>query len=138
MKPLPQSIHCRVLSWNSIGPLPSRAPRAGGLLQGTTQAPDPGRRGGGHGPERRALGPVPAAPWPWNRGPNRPLVQIPALLLSAPLPGQRLLCATLVSRLQIERMLLDILDDIFLLNLTLETAEGAFDRFAVLYLHFSH
>jgi hypothetical protein len=25
-----------------------------------------------------------------------------------------------------------------LLNLTLETAEGAFDRFAVLYFHFSH
>jgi hypothetical protein len=25
-----------------------------------------------------------------------------------------------------------------LLNLTLETAEGALDRFAVLYLHFSH
>jgi hypothetical protein len=35
-------------------------------------------------------------------------------------------------------MLLDILDDIFLLNLTLETAEGAFDRFAVLHFHFSH
>ena len=73
-----------------------------------------------------------------ENGPNRPLVQIPALLLPTPLPGQRLLCATLVSRLQIERMLLDILDDIFLLNLTLETAEGAFDRFAVLHLHFSH
>ena len=73
-----------------------------------------------------------------EEGPNRPLVQIPALLLAAPLPGERLLGATLVTRLQIERMLLDILDDIFLLNLTLETAEGAFDRFAVLHFHFSH
>jgi hypothetical protein len=73
-----------------------------------------------------------------EEGPNRPLVQIPALLLAAPLPGERLFGATLVARLQIERMLLDILDDIFLLNLTLETAEGAFDRFAVLHFHFSH
>ena len=73
-----------------------------------------------------------------EEGPKRPLVQIPALLLAAPLPGERLFSATLVTRLQIERMLLDILDDIFLLNLALETAEGAFDRFAVLYFHFSH
>jgi hypothetical protein len=33
-------------------------------------------------------------------------------------------------------MLLDILDDIFLLNLPLEPAKGAFDRLAFLDLHF--
>jgi hypothetical protein len=35
-------------------------------------------------------------------------------------------------------MLLDILDDVFLLNLPLEPAESALDRFALLDLHFSH
>ena len=35
-------------------------------------------------------------------------------------------------------MLLDVLDDVFLLNLSLETPERAFDRFALLNLHFSH
>jgi hypothetical protein len=34
-------------------------------------------------------------------------------------------------------VLLDILDDIFLLHLTLEATEGAFDRFAFLNLDFS-
>jgi len=47
MKLLPQSTHCRVLSWNSIGPLPSRpcSAGAGGLLQGTTSGA--WRQGGG-------------------------------------------------------------------------------------------
>jgi hypothetical protein len=35
-------------------------------------------------------------------------------------------------------MLLDILDDVFLLHLPLEAAEGAFNRFPVLDLDFSH
>ena len=35
-------------------------------------------------------------------------------------------------------MLLDIFDDVFLLNLPLEPAESAFNRFALLYLYFSH
>jgi len=35
-------------------------------------------------------------------------------------------------------MLLDVLDDVFLLNLPLETAEGALNRFPVLDLDFSH
>jgi hypothetical protein len=35
-------------------------------------------------------------------------------------------------------VLLDILDDIFLLNLPLETPKGALDRFAFLYFDFSH
>jgi len=33
---------------------------------------------------------------------------------------------------------LDVLDDVFLLDLTLETSESAFDRFALLNLDFSH
>jgi len=68
---------------------------------------------------------------------ERLLVQFPALLLSAAFPSQRLLRATLVARLQIERVLLDILDDIFLLHLSLEAAQGAFDGFAFLDFYFS-
>src|SRR5206468_12777998 len=59
-------------------------------------------------------------------------------LLAIPLASERLLCPSLVARFQIEGMLLDILDDVFLLNLPLEPAESAFDRFALLYLDFSH
>jgi hypothetical protein len=35
-------------------------------------------------------------------------------------------------------MLLDVLDDVFLLNLALEAAESALDRLAFLNLDFSH
>jgi hypothetical protein len=35
-------------------------------------------------------------------------------------------------------MLLDILDDVFLLDLPLEPAEGAFDRLTLLNFDFSH
>jgi hypothetical protein len=49
-----------------------------------------------------------------------------------------LLGPTLVTRLQIERVLLDILDDVFLLNLALEATEGALNGFAFLNLDFSH
>jgi hypothetical protein len=35
-------------------------------------------------------------------------------------------------------MLLDILDDVFLLDLPLEPAKGAFNRFALLDFDFSH
>jgi hypothetical protein len=72
-----------------------------------------------------------------EKGVKRPLVQFPTLLLPTPLPGKRLFGSTLVARLQVEGVLLDILDDIFLLHFALETAKRAFDRFAVLHFHFS-
>ena len=53
---------------------------------------------------------------------------------SAPAPAWPDAC----HRLQVERMLLDVLDDVFLLNLALEAAESAFDRLAFLNLDFSH
>jgi len=68
---------------------------------------------------------------------NGPLVQFPALLFSRALTSEGLFRPTLVTRLQIERVLLDILDDIFLLHLPLETAQGAFDGFAFLDFYFS-
>ena len=48
-------------------------------------------------------------------------------LLAAAFPRKGLLCAAFVSRFQIIGMLLDILDDIFLLNFPLEPAKRALD-----------
>lgn len=48
-------------------------------------------------------------------------------LLAAAFPRQGLLCAAFVSRFQIIGMLLDILDDIFLLDFPLETTKRALD-----------
>jgi hypothetical protein len=59
-------------------------------------------------------------------------------LLTVSLPRERLLGSSFIPWFQIERMLLDVLDDVFLLDLALETAESAFNRFALLYLDFSH
>ena len=66
------------------------------------------------------------------------LLQLAPELLAAPLARQRLLGPTLVPRLQVEGMLLDILDDIFLLDLPLEPPKGTLDRFAFLHFDFSH
>ena len=59
-------------------------------------------------------------------------VEIPAHLLAGPLTGERLFHTALVARLQIEGVLLDVLDDVFLLNLALESAKGALDRLTFL------
>ena len=59
-------------------------------------------------------------------------------LLTVPLPGQRLLGPSLVTRLQIEGMLFDVLDDVFLLHLALEAAERALYGLAFLDLDFCH
>ncbi|HEX2446343.1 MAG TPA: hypothetical protein VHJ77_20505 [Vicinamibacterales bacterium] len=64
------------------------------------------------------------------------LLRFATLLLARPLAGERLLGALLVAWLQIEGMLLDILYDIFLLNLPLEAAQRALDRLAFLNFDF--
>ena len=69
--------------------------------------------------------------------PRVALFEVATLLLASALPRERLLGATLVSRLQVVGMLLHVLDDVFLLHLPLEAAERAFDRFAVLQFDFS-
>ena len=65
------------------------------------------------------------------------LVRFAALLLPCPLARECLLGAPAIAWLQVERMLLDILDDIFLLYLPLEAAKRTFDRFAFLNFDFS-
>src|SRR5436190_584371 len=67
-----------------------------------------------------------------------PLLRVASLFLPVAFARQGLLGPALVSRLQIEGVLLDILDDIFLLDLPLEPPERAFDRLAVLNLDFRH
>ena len=64
-------------------------------------------------------------------------VYLATQLLARALPCERLLCATAIARLQVEGVLLDILDDIFLLHLPLEPAKRAFDGLAILHFHFS-
>ena len=53
-------------------------------------------------------------------------------LLATPFSCKRLLRPALVAWLQIERVFLDVFDDVFLLNLALEPSQGAFDRFTIL------
>lgn len=65
------------------------------------------------------------------------LLDFATLLFPSALARKRLLRATAISGLQIEGVLLDILDDIFLLHLALEAAKRAFDRFAFLHFDFS-
>ena len=65
------------------------------------------------------------------------LFRIPATLLPVPLTGQRLLSPQLLTRLQVEGVSLDLLDNVLLLDLTLEAAKGVFERLALLKLYFS-
>ena len=66
------------------------------------------------------------------------LLRLAPELLAITLPRQCLFRTALVAWFQIERVLLDVLDDVFLLNLALEAAEGALDGLAFLNLDFSH
>jgi hypothetical protein len=102
------------------------SPKLGGASR-TPQTPIGGGTGfirseGDHAP--RSLTPT-AAP-----GPR--LLGFPADLLAIALASQRLFCAALVARLQVEAVLLDVLDDVFLLYLALETAKGVLDGLALL------
>jgi hypothetical protein len=117
MNSVPQSTHVSDLSWNSIGPYlsPLDRPHRGG---------DPSVR-------------QPSWPPPGRiRYPLR-LVRLAALLFARAFSRKRLLGATPVAGLQVERVLLDILDDIFLLNLPLESAQRALDGLAFLHFDFS-
>jgi hypothetical protein len=69
--------------------------------------------------------------------PATALLDLPAILLPVSLTGQRLLSPQLLSRLQVEGVPFDLLDDVLLLDLSLEAATGVFQRFALLKLNFS-
>ena len=114
---VPQSTQLRFLSWNSIAlPLDElvACPRTTGPVKKGTR---------------------PSRPAPFSR--SSQLVRLAALLLARTLSRQRLFGTAPIARLQIVRMLLDILDDIFLLYFAFEATERAFNRFAFLNLDFS-
>ena len=54
------------------------------------------------------------------------LLNLPAILLPVSFAGQRLLGPELLARFQVEGVSLDLLDDVLLLDLSLETAKGVF------------
>ena len=64
------------------------------------------------------------------------LLRFAALLLARTFAREGLLGPAFVSGLQIKGVFLDVLDDVFLLNLPFETAQGALNGFAFLNLYF--
>jgi hypothetical protein len=66
------------------------------------------------------------------------LLRLASEFFAIALARKRLLRPAFVAGFQIEGVLLDILDDVFLLHLPLESPEGALDRLTLLNLHFSH
>ena len=71
-------------------------------------------------------------------GPPLKLVRFPPLLLAQSLPRKRFFRPALLAGFHVEAVLLDFLDDVFLLHFALETAQGIFQRFALLDDDFSH
>ncbi len=61
-----------------------------------------------------------------------------ANLLPTPFSGQGLLDPLLFAGLQVEGVSLDLLDDVLLLDFSLEAAESVLDRLALLNSYFSH
>src|SRR6266849_4483559 len=66
------------------------------------------------------------------------LILFPALLLAQTLARERLFRAAFLARLHVITVLLDFLDDVFLLDLALKTAQRIFQRLTLLNAYFSH
>jgi hypothetical protein len=64
------------------------------------------------------------------------LLHFPPALFPVPFASQCLLDPFLLARLQVKGVPFDLFDDVLGLYLTLEAAEGIFDGFALLNLHF--
>ena len=64
-------------------------------------------------------------------------LRISRTVLATPLPCQCRFDTHLLTRLQIECVTLDVLDDVFIENLSLEALERAFQTLAIDYLNFS-
>jgi hypothetical protein len=65
------------------------------------------------------------------------LFDFPATLLPVPFTSQCLLDPQFLAWLQIERMPLDLFDDVFLLHFPLEASKGVFQGFTFLEPYFS-
>jgi hypothetical protein len=81
---------------------------------------------------RHSLCPVNSMNCCWKEGgtnippPVAQLLNFPAILLPVPFTGQRLLGPELLTRFQVERMSLDLFNDVFLLDLSLEAPKSVF------------
>src|SRR6266567_5907978 len=75
---------------------------------------------------------------PTMSGPPLFLIRFPPLLLAQSLPRKRFFRPALLAGFHVEAMLLDFLDDVFLLHLALETPQGIFQGFTLLDDDFSH
>src|SRR5260370_1448146 len=73
-----------------------------------------------------------------SRGPPQFLTPSPPLLLAQSLPRKRFFGPALLAGFHVEAMLLDFLDDVFLLHLTLKTPQGVLQGFTLLDDDFSH
>ena len=71
-------------------------------------------------------------PQPKKLRPSRGLVLLFSSFLAAALARQRFLHALLLARFQVKGVTFHFLNDVFLLNLTLEAAQSVFERFAFL------
>jgi len=78
---------------------------------------------------RPAIAPAPAS---WGVR----LFDLPTALLPVTLPGESCLDTLFFSWLQIERMPLDLFDDVFLLHFSFEASKGIFKCFALLKSYF--
>jgi hypothetical protein len=65
------------------------------------------------------------------------LLDLPAIFLPVSFTGKRLLGPELLAWLQVERVSLNLFDDVLLLHFALEATKGIFQRFALLKLYFS-
>ena len=73
----------------------------------------------------------------WGSDGPDSLILFLACLLPAALASQRLLDTLFLAGLQVEGMTLDLLNDVFLLHLALETAESILEGFTLLESYFS-
>jgi hypothetical protein len=64
------------------------------------------------------------------------LLLLPTLLFAQPFAGERLFCAAFLSRLHVITVLLDFLDDVFLLHFALEAAQRTFQGLTFLNSYF--
>ena len=75
---------------------------------------------------------------PTRSGPPRQLIRFPPLLLAQSLPRKRFFGPALFAGFHVEAVLLDFLDDVFLLHLALKTPQGILQGFTLLDDDFSH
>jgi len=75
---------------------------------------------------------------PTGSGPPLKLVRFPPLLLAQSLPRKRFFRPALLAGFHVEAVLLDFLDDVFLLHLALKAPQGILQGFTLLDDDFSH